>query len=363
MLAAGLVHGDVRGEATLRCELYSKYFMSAPDRFFVTGGPLRPDDPSYVERSADLADPGARARLSLYRRVLRGVKVVDAPTSPVVSVLKLTGVVRPGESGALRVSNRVYRRLFDRSWIRSKMPVDRARRVAVGTLAASLLGGVLGGVAWYAWMAPRPWIEQLELASEDLAVAARAHEALSENLLFPQAKADELLAGYWDRRARAAAVREDRDQALLYRLRAVEASDTEGRRRHAAHLVGSDWQRLGATMRHDGQVSAAVFSPDGKTVLTGSSDATARLWSADSGAPIGEPMRHRSFVLAVAFSPDGQTVLTGSIDGSARLWRSDSSTPIGGVMTPATRPISSPTGSSVWPWSSAPTASSSRVGR
>ena len=68
-----------------------------------------------------------------------------------------------------------------------------------------------------------------------------------------------------------------------------------------------------------GGVSVA-FSPDGKTVLTGSRDKTARLWDAATGQPVGRPWSIRQMVYAVAFSPDGKTILTGSLDKTARLW-------------------------------------------
>jgi hypothetical protein len=63
-----------------------------------------------------------------------------------------------------------------------------------------------------------------------------------------------------------------------------------------------------------------AFSPDGKTVLTGSWDKTARLWEAATGKALGPPLQHQDNVVAVAFSPDDKTVLTGSDDKTARLW-------------------------------------------
>ena len=62
-----------------------------------------------------------------------------------------------------------------------------------------------------------------------------------------------------------------------------------------------------------------AFAPDGRTILTGSTDKTARLWDAATGREIRRLQGHGDVVTSVAFAPDGRTILTGSDghDGAA----------------------------------------------
>ena len=78
--------------------------------------------------------------------------------------------------------------------------------------------------------------------------------------------------------------------------------------------------QLTVQLGHANDVTSVAFSPDGRLVLTGSKDMTARLWEAASGNEIRRFEGHTDRVTAVAFSPDGHEVLTGSWDKSARLW-------------------------------------------
>ncbi|MGD9636574.1 MAG: WD40 repeat domain-containing protein, partial [Pirellulales bacterium] len=72
---------------------------------------------------------------------------------------------------------------------------------------------------------------------------------------------------------------------------------------------------------HTGYVNTAEFSPDGKLVLTASDDGTARLWDVATGQPNGIVFKgHKDRVLSATFSPDGTRVLTTSGDKLARLW-------------------------------------------
>ena len=83
---------------------------------------------------------------------------------------------------------------------------------------------------------------------------------------------------------------------------------------------------------HSHRINSISFSPDGKTFITGSWDVTAILWDVSTGhkmfslqrqhmGPIGYcPGGHTEIIMAVSFSPDGKTVITGSGDCTTKLW-------------------------------------------
>lgn len=73
-----------------------------------------------------------------------------------------------------------------------------------------------------------------------------------------------------------------------------------------------------AAWKTKGFVKSVAFSPDGKLIATGSYQSVS-LWDVASGQPRLLP-GHRAYVTCVAFSPDGKHVATASEDETAKVW-------------------------------------------
>jgi WD40 repeat protein len=162
---------------------------------------------------------------------------------------------------------------------------------------------------------------------------------------------------------------------VLWMARGLEVApaDADDLHRNLRHNLAG-WGRLltplRASLAHPPDaVRAVAFSPDGKTLLTGSAitgqargeiTGAARLWDADTGRPLGPPLALPREARVVAFSPDGKTFLTacgdrGLVKGErldeARLWDAATSRPVGPPLRPGGLIVAAafgPDGKSIW---------------
>ncbi|HLV79534.1 MAG TPA: AAA-like domain-containing protein, partial [Chthonomonadaceae bacterium] len=153
--------------------------------FLEAGARERDDNLIFVRERLLRSEADLAALLDLYGQVLRGKAMRDDETNPLVSILKLSGVVR-ARSGFLAVRNRIYAQVFDKAWIAENIPDAEQRRQKTayrrGLLRATtllltlliLLGGLL-----VTWLASRNARNEAAEARKD-AASARQMAALRE---------------------------------------------------------------------------------------------------------------------------------------------------------------------------------------
>ncbi|MGC9971490.1 MAG: WG repeat-containing protein [Bryobacteraceae bacterium] len=95
---------------------------------------------------------------------------------------------------------------------------------------------------------------------------------------------------------------------------------------------------------HLTMVTSLAVSRDGKTLVSGSSDRTVKLYPLPGGEGPAT-LTHQGTVYTVAVSPDGKTIATGDSTGAIQLWDLGGKSPRNTLRDPAARQE----GSSLWP--------------
>jgi WD40 repeat protein len=71
---------------------------------------------------------------------------------------------------------------------------------------------------------------------------------------------------------------------------------------------------------HKDFVRSAVYSPDGRRIVSASGDKTVNVWDAASGQLIRTLSGHNGIVFDVAYSPDGRRIVSTSDDNTVNVW-------------------------------------------
>ena len=99
--------------------------------------------------------------------------------------------------------------------------------------------------------------------------------------------------------------------------------------RGLAWLDDTETGSMVACLKHVSPVEGVAFSPDGKTIATGTRDGWLRFWD-DSGRPCGPAQFQGGHLYCLVFHRDGRR-LASCGDGPSRVWEVPSGRPLGGL--------------------------------
>ncbi|NEQ52316.1 MAG: TIR domain-containing protein, partial [Leptolyngbya sp. SIO3F4] len=179
----------------------------------------------------------------------------------------------------------------------NRQQATKRQRMVIGGLASLLLLAVAGGgVAVWQWQAAKQATKQAELNQ------ARSSGLYSLSLLN---EGKDLEA--WIEAIRASTF-----------VQKHQVTQPEGL--NALQQVILKSNKVRSLNGHDAWVISVGFSPDGKTLVSGSVDKTIKLWDVETGDEIRSLNGHDGEVVSVGFSPDGKTLVSGSWDKTIKLW-------------------------------------------
>src|SRR6266567_1121876 len=98
------------------------------------------------------------------------------------------------------------------------------------------------------------------------------------------------------------------------------------------------WREAGQTLHlawqaHTDMVTSIAFSPDERTLASGSVDNSVKLWDVASGAALWTGW-HTKGTTCLAFAPDGSLLASGGSEATVRLWDAKLGTPLQELLHP-----------------------------
>ncbi len=274
------------------------------ERLFLSSQARERDDNLIFVRERLLRGETDRvALLDLYRKVRRHRRVPADETHPLVTALRLAGIVRL-EAGGMVVRNRIYAHVFDDDWVEQNLPGAELRRqreafrrgvvrtAGLGTLILALVGALGLYAQRNAWMRQESLVRLYNLTG-----ARRMDQG------------DNLGALPWF----VAASRLTRQSPAETRLAELRV-DT----------LLAEAPRLVQLWTLKAPVNDADFDPSGALLVAGGEDGFAHVWDTQTGANAGE-FAHGDAVRHVRFSPVEPAFLSLDSRSTLRLWETATS--------------------------------------
>lgn len=74
------------------------------------------------------------------------------------------------------------------------------------------------------------------------------------------------------------------------------------------------------SLNNDAGVTSVAISPNGRLVAAGSLDTVVRIWDVSTGLLVQKLRGHQDSVYSVVFTPDGRSLVSGSLDKTLKCW-------------------------------------------
>jgi WD40 repeat protein len=273
----------------------------------------RDDNLAFVRNRLLKSEADLPTLLDLYRQMHAGKRVPDDETNPLCSILKLSGVAKV-ENGLLKVRNRIYAHVFDNAWVELHQPDAERRRQAAAyrrgvqrTLGImGLVIAVMAGLSAFAFQQRNDARRYAQAARQTAARERDARNVAERNLYFANMN---VIDREWEN---------DNFGHVVELLEAEKGYKDRG-------FEWGYWNRLFhldlLTIKgHSDGIFSVAYSPDGKRIVTGSFDKTAKVWDVVTGREILTLKGNTLKVLSVIFSPDGKRIVTAGEDTNAKVW-------------------------------------------
>ncbi|MBW4522204.1 MAG: TIR domain-containing protein [Scytolyngbya sp. HA4215-MV1] len=174
------------------------------------------------------------------------------------------------------------------------------RLVTVGAVAGAI-GLLIAGVSgWFAWQATN----QIKVAELKLKTTAANEQVLSGQQF----------------QALLTALESGQTLKTQFRLDSSDWNELQPRIMAILQKTTSELREKNTLKGHQDWVGSLSYSPNGKTIASGSSDKTIKLWDAATGKLLHTLEGHQNPVWSVSYSPDGKTIASGSFDKTVKLW-------------------------------------------
>jgi WD40 repeat protein len=293
------------------------------------------------------------ALLNLYARVRRGKAVAD-DNSPLVSILRLSGIIRV-ENGRLRVRNRIYERVFNGGWIKANLPGAEIRRqraafrrgVIRTTAVAAVLLGVMAALAITAFRQRNLAREQtavnnqllylarMKLANQEYQNANIARVETLVDLTTPQAGEVDLRGFEWFLFWRYANAETERihEPGHIANAKFFGGNDTiaiaevihtmvQQRREYLIKLYDRRLQKetMSFNVPAGTNWDMAIFSPGNRYVATDAPDKSVTIWDLSSRQQVHKLLGTGTPVASLTFARDEKSFASTFHPGTFTVW-------------------------------------------